>query len=134
MSSRTFNSNLFRGTLDLYLYDDPELELATFDNAIWGVESAATLWAVENNVTFKFHVQGHRHRSSRSRNSCGIKGTDDILRAVTDLIFDSDEVLMCWDGEDEDLQSLFDIAVQQEKPQLILISNDEIELAIHEAR
>ena len=114
------NSDLLCGLLDLYLYDDPELEIATFNHSDWGVESIATCWAIENDVDFKFHTAAHQ-----------LNRSDSLVVTTTDLMCDSDEMLICWDGED-DLNETFDIAPGQSKSQLIIISNNETECEVYD--
>ena len=122
MGSADFtNVALLNGILDLYLFDDPELEIACPAGPSDGAEPLAVRWALDNAVEFKFF--------NRSQSP-----TDAVIKTATDLICDSDEVLVFWDGEDEVIETILDIAVQQEKPQLILISNDETELEIYETR
>lgn len=118
MGSADFtNVALLNGILDLYLYEDPDLEISCPAGPSDGAEPLAIHWAMNNDVDFKLFNR-----------SCVI--TDAAIKTCTDLIYDSDEVLMFWDGYDEDLESLFDIAVQQEKPQLILISNADVECEV----
>jgi hypothetical protein len=120
--SREFhNVNLLTGILDLYLYDDPDLEIATYNHQSWGVESMAVCWAIENGVEFKFHLAPFQLKNH----------SDPLIVATTDLLCDSDEMLICWDGDDE-LEETFSIAPGQAKSQFIVISNNETECEVYD--
>jgi hypothetical protein len=122
MGSKAFtNSGLMNGLLDIYLFEDPDLEIATYNHEDWGVESMAVCWAIENGVDFKFYVA-----YEQLKQTC-----DPIIKTATDLVCDSDEVLIFWDGTDEVIESVFDIARGQEKTQLIIISNEDVDCEVY---
>jgi hypothetical protein len=117
-----FNKNLLDGLLDIYLWDDPDLELRIYNHARWGPEAWATVWAAEHDVDCHFHDRGW-DRVAYSKE-------EEMLKCNMDMINDVDEALIFWGGSDESIIPSFDICKRQEKPQVIVISNGDQPCAI----
>lgn len=118
-----FNKDLVEGLLDVYLYDDPDLSIVTYNHARYGVEAWVSIWAGYHGIDVDYHDRGW--------DRVGQFKDEVQIQCDMDMICDSDEALIFWDGKDETVEPTFDICRGQEKSQLIVISNDEEPCAIY---
>ena len=118
------NKRLLEGMLDLYLYEDDDLTLVTYNHSRWGPEAWSNVWAVEHGVDVNFHdMRWERMPDFRD---------EMMLRCHTDLICDADELLIFWDGDEGWFERCATIAEGQQKTQVTLISNEDVECEIYD--
>ena len=123
------NPGLVEAWLDQQLLDDPYMILVTTNGPPFGPTFDARSWALKNDVDMSTHVINW---PSERRGANRAATLEDIMIAVhTEIVFDADEVLVFWDG-DEDFKSLFEIARAYGLPQTIILSNSETECEIYE--
>lgn len=119
------NRKLLNGFLDMYLYDDPELVIITYNGAPFGPVSLAIDWSLDNDLDLNFHTP---HYTSKSWHC----PEETLLQTNIDIMCDADEAIIFWDGIDEEIIPSFDICRRQEKTQVIVISNDDIPCEIYD--
>ena len=110
--------------MDLYLEEDEELEIVTYNHSTIGPEAWIASWADDYDVNITYHDMSWTLLSEWETG-------DAMLRNNMDLINDADEVLILWNGTSDELERSFEIARGQEKQQVIIISNNEVDCEVY---
>ena len=118
------NIKLLDGVLDLYLYEDPDLHLITYQGEFHNAHAFSRKWAIKRNIPVSTHAVKWENVPDF--------GDEMMLRCNTDLICDADESVIFWNGTDDFLIPSFDIAQGQQMTQVIYISNNEIDCEIYD--